>query len=346
MSFTVPQAELGTLEEIASGKFARVYRIPEYRVEGEPFTLVLKKYRKSVQVPVQSLEQIVAVREQMQPEQRSRLDARTAWPLRVVEGDGRAAGVLMRLIPDDLFQTVRLRRSHERRPREVQYALQDKAFCTRTGLSFLTTSQRLGILIDLAYILALLHKANVVYGDISTRNVIYALTPKPRVMLVDCDAVRVKGTAAIFGKQPHSPDWEPPEALLALSRVATQRTRSQLTLAKNAWAVQSRETDVYKFALAVIRVMSPVPKGSIQRTPAKMVVSLPPAVERCLSESLSTNPRARPSMKDWYETLTRKPGESQSQPVVPGQHGTLRDRPRRTRGRWQEQADGSWIRAK
>ena len=35
---------------------------------------------------------------------------------------------------------------------------------------------------------------------------------------LDTDAMRVKGTTSSLGAQPHTPDWEPPEALHAKKR--------------------------------------------------------------------------------------------------------------------------------
>ena len=62
-------------------------------------------------------------------------------------------------------------------------------------------------------------------------------------MLVDCDAVRVRGTMSAV-PQLNTPDWEPPVA-----------EQTQLT----------SYTDVYKYALFVLRCLSPGTNASTAR---------------------------------------------------------------------------------
>jgi hypothetical protein len=344
VTLVISRSSLGHLEEIAVGGMARIYRAPDYRLPGDQFDLVYKQYKRRIgSVPLHGLEQIVAVRERMHPQQRNLLDNQTTWPLRVIEAEGRAVGVLMRLIPDDFFQTLRLRSGKAYTgPRELQYLLQDAVYCKRVGVGFASPQERLAILRDFAHVLALLHKANVVYGDISTRNVIYKFAPKARAMLVDCDAVRVAGNAAIFGKQPHSPDWEPPEALAAkalLRRLkATNASMWELERVRHRWAVQNRETDVYKFGLALLRVLSPGSGGSVVRSISSAPRQLPREIRSQLELTLGDDPASRPDMRSWYQLLNGQVTTVQALTTR-----RLQGLPR-TRGEWQEQPDGSWIR--
>ena len=75
---------------------------------------------------------------------------------------------------------------------------------------------RLSVITQVAATYAMMHKANVIVGDISGRNVIFDPTgPHPNILVVDADRARVAGTRSVFSSQPHTPHWEAPEALAA-----------------------------------------------------------------------------------------------------------------------------------
>ena len=334
----VSRSSLGQLEPIGKGMTAKVYRLPDYRLAGDPLDLVYKEYKKGV-LPggaLAGLLAIVRVRDKMEPAQQGELDKRATWPLRVVEENGVVKGVLMRLIPGDFFGTRTARDGSSRRQAlELQFLLQERAFLRRIGLEFLDARQRLQVLKDFAHVLAMLHKVNIVYGDISLLNAIYRGGSRPGVMLVDCDAVRVAGTSSPFIKQPHSPDFDPPEALAN---------------GRHLWTVQSSRTDVYKFGLVFLRVLSVgVPQTSMLRNAASVSTPLPGELADLLERTLATDPAARPPMREWYHALAQKTGGGPTQthaqlPIGATATPAAPAAPRRI-GAWERQPDGSWTRA-
>jgi hypothetical protein len=341
----VSRTNLGRLEQIGRGMTAKVYRAPEYTLPGESFPIVYKEYKRGV-VPagaMTGLLAIVRVRDKMAPQQRDALDRRATWPLRVVEDSGHVTGILMRLIPPEFFGTRRARDgSPKAQAMELQFLLQDREFVERIGLEYLNNGQRAAVMRDFAYVLAMLHKVNVVYGDISLLNTIYRGGGKPGAMLVDCDAVRLAGTSSPFIKQPHSPDFDPPEALAH---------------GKHLWTVQSSRTDVYKFGLVFLRVFSVgVPLTSTLRQATSLGTSFPRPVTLMLERTLSPQAAERPTMRDWVDLLAGRPLPDSSAPLrrastaeqnepADSQPGAqLPPSTLKQIGRWARQADGSWKR--
>jgi hypothetical protein len=190
-----------------------------------------------------------------------------------------------------------------------------------------------------SFFLALLHNHNVVFGDISSRNTLYSLHPKPSVMFVDCDGVRIAGNAAVV-KQLHTPDWDPPEA-------------------EAAWRIgrsppQSKATDSYKLALFILRVLAPGTGASVNRDPEAAAHVIDSAGQQLLQRALKGSSRDRPSAKEWHsyftvtlESMQRDPGSEGSVPIdAPSdrlfhtERLSVEDRPGWIRG-----SDGSWKRA-
>ncbi|NNN15357.1 MAG: hypothetical protein HKL82_05790 [Acidimicrobiaceae bacterium] len=276
---------------------ARVFSLPDFFLPESPgrpivYKKIKAKYRPVPQYGLQSLVRLLSgIESNLKPSFERQLN----WPVRVVldDHDG-AAGVILPLIPDEYF--VSLRRSSgeiKRRPAEVQYLFTDSRYCARVGIPYPDESQRLDLCRSLSFAMVMLHKLDVVYGDLSARNILFRVLPKPAVLLVDCDAVRPKGGAAPLGAQPHSPDWEPPEAVKA-------RARRDST----GYNIQNKETDRYKLGLAVLRILSPG-RGCSTNTDPKVVKSvLPPRIYSLLEQSLSVNPSGRPEAQTWYKEFT------------------------------------------
>ena len=72
------------------------------------------------------------------------------------------------------------------------------------GMPTPTEEQRLRICRDLANVLALLHSDDlkITFGDLNAKNELFRLDAEPHVMLIDCDAARVRGD---MGQQPNTP---------------------------------------------------------------------------------------------------------------------------------------------
>lgn len=321
------RGDLGEIAFLAGGGTARVYRIGREDV-GEPFPVVYKEYKESTRRRagpglLPGLWQIVNVRGSLDPAQRRFFDERTIWPVRiVVDDEGSAAGILMRLIPDRFFQRLTLPSGEvKQKPREVQFLFLGEGDARRVGVSPASTHDRIRVCAQVARAFGLLHHANVVFGDVSARNVVYDVGPggDVSVLLVDCDSVRVKGTRSPFGAQPHTPRWEPPEALDAKSKLGrAQRAEgvpnSVISDYRNKANVQSKATDVYKYGLLVLRILDFGRSMSANRDPQRAARILDANVGRRAAEllvaSLSEHPEERPTMREWYEGIVGNPAHS------------------------------------
>jgi hypothetical protein len=325
----VPAAALGPRDRLNEGANGVIYSLPSFTLGDEPGQLVLKEYR-SVAAPVSSagLQGIVDARLRLAAHRRRALDELTVWPLRVVVGDtGDPQGVLMRLIPDTFMARMTLPSGRQEiGPREVQHLIFDPAAARRLGVCVpddRDVEGRLRICERLCYVISILHGANLVYGDLSARNLLYRLAPQPSVLLVDCDAARVRGSAPA-NKQLDTPDWNPPEI-------------------GRGGGVQSQSSDRYKLALFVLRCLTPGRRSSVNRDWSVAVRVLPGGGLDLLKRALDGRPEDRPLAREWLFYLRTRLGD---RPVPPPagapDAGASRNPVRQTHNGWKRGHDGTW----
>ncbi len=100
----VRKTDLGPLTKISEGGFGVVYRVPQYRLPGDPATpLAYKEFTKEVAEQAQAAERSVRFRDVLQPGDQTDLDRRAVWPRALVEDEGSVVGFIMPLIPGDFF---------------------------------------------------------------------------------------------------------------------------------------------------------------------------------------------------------------------------------------------------
>lgn len=269
-------ARLGRLGELlGAGGQGRVFDAPNLSLPDAPGALVYKEYKSAPQSG-NGLRKLVKIRNSLDPEARRKFDQRAAWPLRVVEDADRVCGVVMPRIPDSYFQKRMLPGTGkiEDGIREVQNLLIPPARAQRVGMPVPSSTERLMICRDFAAALHLVHKNGLVIGDLSARNGLYRLHERPSVMLVDCDAIRVRGTMSAVA-QLNSPDWDPPEKMLTQS------------------------SDRYKFGLFVLRCLSTGEQISTTRDPSRADAALDAAGRRLLRAALSPNGESRTTAQAW-----------------------------------------------
>ncbi len=274
----------------------------------------------------------------MDARQRERFDRMTTWPLRVVVGKrdaSKSLGVVMPRIPDRFFFDWKGLNLTERLPRELQFAIQDDEFARARGVQPLDSDTRYRLATRLARALTVLHERGIVYGDISMKNVVYD-DLDGAMMLVDCDSALVAGTISPFeGRQPHTPGFVPPESARYLARRkareregADERELQRLT---TDWARQSTQTDVYKFALVLVRLIDYGADRGNNCDPSVAASRLPGSLGSLLRESLSDDALGRPTMREWFRALNSG--------------GTASSRKRPPELGWREVSPGRWERA-
>lgn len=276
----IEKSQLGRLDYIAEGGQGRVYRCPDLRLPDLDQPLAFKEF-KSTNFSAAGLEAIVAVRSRLTEADRQRLDHGSTWPARLVRDAGRVVGLVMPLIPEEfVHHGVSMTGSALRKEREIQYLFLAAARCEKLGFPLVNLWQRFSLCEQLAGMLALLHANNVVYGDLNAKNALFSVGPGRReahLMVVDCDAVRVRGTMSAV-PQLNTPDWEPPGA-----------EAQQLT----------QQTDVYKLGLFVLRALTPGTNASTARDPRRADRVLDEAGMRLLLASFSHTPAHRPEAAAW-----------------------------------------------
>jgi serine/threonine protein kinase len=310
------KSALGRLEPLGKGGTAIVYRAPDFKVPGVG-SVVYKEYKQSTRTHAgpalqAGLLAFVRFREKLAPELRRLWDERIVWPLRVVSEDGAATGVVMPLIPGRFFQHITSRSGQtSTKPREVDALFGRTEDMTRIGFDAVDGHTRIALLAQIAATYAMMHRAGVVVGDISGRNLVYdPAAPRPTVLVVDADSSRVAGTRSAFSSQPHTPYWEPPEALLASRQLKYARktggsATGEIARLSNVTTVQNRATDVYKFGLLVIRGLDHGRGRSISRDTTRagrlLRRAFGPEAVTLLDRTLGDDPARRPSIRDWYD---------------------------------------------
>jgi DNA-binding helix-hairpin-helix protein with protein kinase domain len=182
--------------KIGSGGESIVYDLPGFRLPGLNFGLVYKQYRVPRQA-VLGIRSLVARRDAQPPHVREVLDRSTVWPLRVVERDDNATGVLMRIIPSAFLHSVFSPSGRQLlTARETQFLMVPDSRITRLRMHPPTVAERLAVCADFGKVLSVLHGMGVVAGDINARNALFTLRDEPRVLLIDCDGYRMVGTSA------------------------------------------------------------------------------------------------------------------------------------------------------
>ncbi|WP_405392446.1 hypothetical protein OG596_34330 [Streptomyces sp. NBC_01102] len=270
--------------EIGRGGQGSVHRvrnkhINESATEGG-WEVVYKEYAPAVlpQVDAAALATAVALPGRLTGEQGRWLCEKTAWPAAVVRRGGQTCGFLMRAAPDRFRFTLRtLAAGNQGSPRlaTLEYLLNEDAYVAGIGLN-VTDRDRLLLLADLATTLDRLHRLGVAVGDLSPKNLLFALAPQPECFLIDCDAARTDLATVL--PQAETPDWHVP--------AGEERA--------------TRHSDTYKLALLAVRLFA---RDQSTTDPAALA-AIDPALGTLARASLGTAPDARPTPAAWSEQLT------------------------------------------
>jgi hypothetical protein len=216
--------------------------------------LVFKQYIVSG-ADAWALRTLVEFPRSLPPIERECLLARTAWPLAVVVQHGELRGFLMQAIPPEFAAP---NAAGNPRLRELQYLLYPpKPIWGGILPSGVGTETRLAVAAEFTRLMKLLHGKDLVFGDVSMLNVMWAPGDPARIFVLDCDGVRKLGNRPVL-PQAETPDWDDPQQPAVGSDL---------------------DTDRYKLALLIGRVLS----GQAYIRPEKHSLALPPDIPRAVA---------------------------------------------------------------
>jgi uncharacterized surface protein with fasciclin (FAS1) repeats/serine/threonine protein kinase len=326
VSQRIPLIRIGKLEKISQGGQGVVYRAPSATTHFAK-SMVYKEYKRPTlaALDVKVLDSLPEFLEALPYKDGARLISLAAWPCRIVEDAGNATGFLMPSIPDEFYIELWTNKSTPTRvTAEFQHLLNDsQVLAMRFRGSVPTQRQRYELIQQVASALAFLHEHDVCVGDISPKNILYALSPVPAVYFIDCDAMRVRGTT--LSPQVETPGWEVPPG------------EEKATI----------YSDRYKLGLLALRILV----GDQETVDlARLPAAVPTELRRVVAETLKGKVNERPDFKAWESALTpaiaitsnqqsKVPYKPPTQTEPPPQHSSVPPVATRARqSQWQQAA--------
>lgn len=272
----------GDLTEIGKGGEGRVYTIKS--IPG-------MVYKEFVEFPGHTpsrsaLEELMGLLQRMTPDERSWLSDRTTWPQTLVIDGNKMMGFLMPLIGPQYFRKYGIRANPKKVACEWNYMSMRSKYESNKNIYSevprVTPFGALSAVVDLCKTMAILHKYNIVIGDISGRNLLWTDTPSLRVMVIDCDSFHPEGKSGVSPPK-QSPDWEDPTLTTPLTTM---------------------QSDIYKLGLAAFRGIwaattdRPLAGG---RPIPEVSDGVPEIVRSLIERSVGNGPR--PTAQEWVDNL-------------------------------------------
>jgi eukaryotic-like serine/threonine-protein kinase len=275
----VPRVEISSLSlgaELGAGGQGRVVGVSGSLIDGR-WPAVLKIYSQAAlaDLDVAVLETIAGLPVHLGADQACWLLEDAAWPAAIAEDRGMACGFLMRAVPAEYYFSFQTQTQGARRKlADVAFLLNPDHYVSKSGLA-VSEQDRLALLGSLARLLTRWHKLGIAIGDLSPKNLLFSIVPSPNCFVIDCDAVRLRGSTVL--SQVETPDWEAPSG------------EPKATAA----------TDSYKFGLLAIRLFA---RDQSSRDRAA-ITALSPELGLLAQLSQQPDPARRPGPGAWIGTL-------------------------------------------
>ena len=273
----IERDRLGVLTKVGQGGQGVVYRAPNVKTKFAA-SMVYKEYKPQTlaEIDFGALAAMPAlVEDWLSYPQAERLVSMAAWPCAVVEEAGASTGFVMPAIPQEFFVALTTVKGSSSSTAEFQHLLNHSSVLAARGID-IDDAQRYSLLREVASGLAFLHQHGVCVGDISPKNLLFALSPHPGVYFIDCDAMRINGATAL--RQVDTPGWQVP----AGEELATVYS------------------DAYKLGLLALRLLA----GDHDTTnPQHLPATTPELLGQVITDTLSNPPQRRPLPDAWTYVL-------------------------------------------
>lgn len=258
---------------LKKGGQGRIILIEQPR-DAEGGRLVYKRYRPEWlgQLDEQALDALGELPAQAGPDA-VWLRERTAWPQTLITEGGGVVGFLMREIPAEFSFSNVTPTGVTQLTAEYAFLLNEDRYLNDIGLR-VSDRDRLELLADVADSLERLHRLGACVGDLSPKNMLFALTTH-RTFYLDCDSMRLHGADVL--PQAHTPDWELPPGEEPATPAA----------------------DTFKFGLLAIRLFA---RDQSSRDPSRLGLVWPRLAELAVA-SQSLDPTERGTPADWIPEL-------------------------------------------
>ncbi|MGB6209542.1 protein kinase domain-containing protein [Mycobacterium sp.] len=273
----IQRDKLGVLTKIGQGGQGVAYRAPNVKTKFAA-SMVYKEYKAHTlaEIDFTALAAMPAlVEESLSYAQAERLISSAAWPCALVEDSGAPTGFVMPAIPDEFFIDLTTVKGVSRTTAEFQHLLNHSSVLAARGIN-IDDAQRYSLLREVASELAFMHKHGVCVGDISPKNLLFALSPHEAAYFIDCDAMRINGVSAL--PQVETPGWEaPPGEDLA-----------------------TIYSDTYKLGLLSLRLLAgDHDTKNLQHMPS----TTPGLLRQIITDTLTNPPHQRPLPEAWTYVL-------------------------------------------
>ncbi|WP_156744461.1 hypothetical protein [Mycobacterium sp. E740] len=281
----IQRAKLGELTRIGQGGQGMVYAAPNVKTKFAA-SMVYKEYKSHALAGIDftALAEMPAlVEDSLSYKEAERLIALAAWPCALVENGGVPSGFVMPVIPAEFFIELTTVKGVSSATAEFQHLLNHPSVLAARGIS-VDDAQRYALLREAASGLAFLHKHGVCVGDISPKNLLYSLTPREAVYLIDCDAMRINGVSALT--QVETPGWQVPGG----EELATMYS------------------DTYKLGLLALRLLA---GDHDTTTPANLPPTTPALLRQLITDTLTKPADQRPLPEAWTYVLGHAIEEAQ-----------------------------------
>lgn len=236
-----------------------------------------------------ALEAIISLPSQMETSDQQWLLSHTTWPKQIVASGSLMRGFIMPVIKAEYFRLHGARIAPKRVICEWNYLSMREKFRRNSNIVSeipqVNPLEALHVVSSLARTMDVLHKYDMVIGDVSGRNLLWTDKPSFQVLVIDVDSFHFEGKRGVASPK-QSPDWDDPYLGPNNNFTTKDSDRYKLALAayRGVWAATTDRPDPLKSPVP------PCPDG------------IPEAIRELVTRGLGPNDN-RPTPREWVDAI-------------------------------------------